>query len=261
MFATDFLFNSQRLSDLGCIICSFDGELASAEGSEIEYNVVQSPNKDKFTFYGATWSSQITWNFSICKNTCTNDDIYFNQYEESQLAKWLLKTDGYKYFQFDQEGYEDIFYKVYINMIPHQVCGKTVGFDLTVTSDCAYGYTDLITKKATINSSTPLRININNDVTSAIYPLITIKGNGSFYLSNDSDTRQNVSLAKETSFENVSAPIIMDSENDIIQGVSQDNKFSWYFLRLVDGNNIITTNSESDIKLEIKYREARRILV
>ena len=260
MFATDFLFNSQRLSDLGCIICSFDGELASAEGSEIEFNVVQSPNKDKFDFYGAKWSSQIVWNFSICKNTCTNDDIYFNQYEESQLAKWLLKTDGFKYFQFDQEGYEDIFYKVYINMLPYQVGGKTVGFDLTVTSDCAYGYTDLITKKAIINSTTPLKINVNNDVSTAILPFVTINGNGSFYLNNSSDTRQNVNIDKASEFKNVSSTVMMDSENDIIQGVLP-KEFNWYFLRLVDGNNIITTNSESDIQLEIKYREARRVLV
>ena len=255
MFATDFLFDSQRLSDFGCMICSFDGDFASAEGSEIEYNVVQSPNKDKFTFYGAKWSSQITWTFSICKNPCVDDDVYFSQYEESQLAKWLLKTNGYKYFQFDQEGYEDIYYKAYVHMMPHQVGGRTIGFDLTVTSDCAYGYTDLMIKKATINSSTPLRINVNNDITVDVLPFITINGNGNFYLRNESDT-----MNKITEFKNVSATITMDSENDIIQGVLP-NDFNWHFLRLVDGNNIITTNSVSDIKLEIKYREARRILV
>lgn len=255
MFATDFLFDSQRLSDFGCMICSFDGDFSSAEGSEIEYNVVQSPNSDKHTFYGAKWGSQIVWNFSICKNPCVDSDMYFSQYEESQLAKWLLKTDGYKYFQFDQEGYEDIYYKVYINMLPHQVAGRTVGFDLTVTSDCAYGYTDLILKKATINSSTPLRININNDITTVVYPFITINGNGSFYLRNDSDT-----INKKTELNNVSTAITIDSENEIIQGATP-NDFNWHFLRLVDGNNIITTNSESDIKLEIKYREARRIIV
>lgn len=26
MFATDFIFDSQRLSDFGCMICSFDGD-------------------------------------------------------------------------------------------------------------------------------------------------------------------------------------------------------------------------------------------
>ena len=255
MFSTDFLFDSQRLSDFGCMICSFDGDFTPAEGSEIEYNVVQSPNKDKFDFYGAKWSSQIVWNFSICKNPCCNDDMYFNQYEESQLAKWLLKTDGYKPFQFDQEGYEDIYYKAYVNMMPHQVGGRTVGFDLTVTSDCAYGYTDLIVKKATINSSTPLRININNDITTDILPFFTINGNGSFYLRNDSDT-----MNLNTEFKNVSSTITMDSENDIILGVSP-NDFNWRFLRLVDGNNIIKTDSDSDIKLEIKYREVRRVIV
>ena len=47
--------------------------------------------------------------------------MHFSQYEESMIMKWLAKTDGYRWIQFEQEGYEDIFYKVMINALPHQV--------------------------------------------------------------------------------------------------------------------------------------------
>lgn len=261
MFATDFLFDSQRLSDFGCMICSFDGEPEPASGGEIEFNVVKSPNKDRFLFYGAQFNTVLTWNFSICKNVCSNNDMHFDQYEESMLAKWLLKTDGYKPFQFDQEGWEDIYYNVYINMKPRQVGGRTIGYDLTATSNCGYGYSNEITKIATINSSTPLKFNVNNDINTVIYPHIQIKGSGDFYISNNSDLMQNIRNDKASEFANISGTITMDSENDVILGIPTPNDFNWYFMRLVDGTNEITTNSINGINVEIIYREARRIIV
>lgn len=260
MFATDFIFDSQRLSDYDCIICSFDGEVSSS-GAEIEYNVVKAPNKNKYNFYGAQFNEVITWEFSICKNPCGNDNEYFDQYEESMLSKWLLKLDNYKWFQFDQEGYEDLFYMVTINMFPHQIAGRTVGFDLTVTSNCAYGFTDLIFKKAIINASTPLKFVVNNDLNVCEYPEMIITGQGDFYISNDSDKSQNVILDKASEFTNVSTPIVMDSDNEIITGIASPDDFNWYFLRLVDGENILSTNSVYDVNIEFKYREARRVIV
>ncbi len=262
MFATDFLFDSQRASDFGLMICSFNGDFETASGGEIEYNVAKTPNRDRFTFYGAQLNSVITWNFSICKNPCQNQDLYFNQYEESSIAKWLLKINGYGKLQFDQEGYEDITYNAYFNMAAHQINGKTVGFDLTATTDCAYGFTDTIKKTAIINTSTPLKMNVHNDINSYIFPCVKIKrksGTGDFYIKNGSD-KQN----KQTEFinmQNAAFEIIMDSDSDTISGLHDPNKFNWCFLRLIDGCNIIQTNSEYDLEIEIYYKEVRRVIV
>lgn len=256
MFATDFLFDNQRASDFGCMICSFDGGAETASGGEIEYNVVKTPNRDKYTFYGAQMDSAITWNFSICKNPCKNNTLYFDQYEESMIAKWLLKTDGYRTFQFNQEGYEDIFYNVAVNMSPHQITGKTVGFDLEVTSDCAYGFSGIITRKAIINSSNPLVINVHSDINTYLLPRIKVNGTGDFYIGNDRGNSRKVSEIK-----NVLQEITMDSDTDMISGLSCPNDFNWHFLRLFDGINTITTNSDSDVEIEIQYREPRRIII
>lgn len=256
MYATDFMFDNQRASDLGLMICSFDGNFETASGGEIEYNVVKTPNNDRHTFYGSQFNSVIVWNFSICKNPCGNNDLYFNQYEESMVAKWLIKTDGYKLFQFDQEGYEDIFYNVCINLSPHQSSGKTVGFDLEVTSDCAYGFSDTIARKGTINSSTPLTLNVYSDINTYIFPYVKMNGIGNFYIDNDVDGSK-----QRIVFKNISREIIMDSETDIISGLNNPNDFNWHFLRLADGINIITTNSNTDIKIEIQYREPRFVRI
>lgn len=276
MFATDFLFDGKRASDFGLMICSFSGEIEAASGGEIEYNVSKTPGRDKFTFYGAQLNSVIEWNFSICKDPRNNGNPYFSRYEESGIMKWLLKTDGYKPLQFKQPGYEDIFYNVYFKLTPHQIGGQTAGFDLTATSDCAYGFTDVITRKAVINASTPLELHIHSDINTYILPHVTLNQSGNFFIRNQKyikpdipenspvtigmERLQNIS---ETIFTGISnnTPVIMDSDTDTIYGLTDPQTFNWHFLRLADGINIITTNSASDIEIEIRYREPRFVRI
>ncbi len=267
MFASDFLFDGQHASDFGYIICTFDGDDEPASGGEIKYNTLKAPDRDKYAFYGCQFDSVITWSFSICKNPCIYKDMYINQYEESIVAKWLIKTDGYKYLQFNQEGYEDIFYKVYFNISPHQINGKTIGFDLTATSNCAYGFTDIITiEKRRLDSSNFLKFNVHNDVNTYIYPIIKINRGytmiGDFSINNYGDsTLTNPILEKPIQFKNIEGNIIIDSDIELIEGLKTTDDFNWIFMKLRDGMNIITTDSEIGFGIEIQYREIRYIKV
>ncbi len=271
MYATDFLFDRQRASDFGCMICSFDGGLQPVSGGEIECNAIKTPGTDTFTFYGSQFNSALTWTFSICKNPCKNKDIHFSQYEESMIMKWLAKTDGYRWLQFNQEGYEDIFYKVNINALPHQVAGRTIGFDLTATSNCAYGFTDVITKKASIALMEPFLLNIHSDIDTYILPIMKVKykptnprplsfdncrsGRNFSYGNADSI------LDKPIKIENMSQDVTMDSDMGIIKGLARPNDFNWSFLKLVNGTNVIMTDHGRDIEIELQYREPRYVRV
>lgn len=270
MFATDFLFDDQRASDLGLMIVCFDGDNEPASGGEIEFNVVQTPNRDRYTYYGRQFASVLQWNFSIAKNPCSyvdNEEMYFTQYEESEIARWLLKKDGYNWFRFEQDGYNDIWYNVMFNMTPHQINGRTVGFDLVVESDCGYGFgaeEEVYFKEheEIMNSSTPLYLYINSDIDTYVYPEITITGcSGDFYIYNESDVIQTLSNNKQSDFKNISDNIFMDSENDIVDGIDTAQDFNWKFIRLVKGVNVLKTDSANDLRVNIKYREPRRVIV
>lgn len=265
MYATDFLFDEQRASDFGCMICSFDDNIETS-GGEIEYIVSKPPDNDVSIFYGSQFNSVITWKFSICKNPCKFTSMYFNQYEESMIMKWLVRTDGYKFLQFEQKGYEDIFYRVYINAMPHYDSGKVVGFDLTVTSDCAYGFTDIIKKKASISSISELKFQVYSDINSYILPTVKINGTGNFHIKNAAYLYLAAGaieslIGEKVELKNVSGNIMMDSATDMMEGISDPDDFNWHFLKLVDGINTITTNSASDIEIEISYREPRYVRV
>lgn len=290
MIATDFIFDGKRASDYGLMIVSINSNNESvASGGDMEYSVAKTPNNDRFTFYGSQFNNVLTWNISIVKDPCQCVSPTITAYEESEIAKWLMKTDGYRWFQFYQEGHENIYYKVYINMIPNQIAGSTIGFDLTITSDCAYGFSNIITKQATINASTPYKFYVDNNINNYIFPKVTIKGKilcdnsisdditsndeniienteahsetaSNFYIYNANDPEQNINNDKACQFKNIDiANITMDSDNDIITGVAP-NQFNWYFLRLLNGKNTIATNSESNIDIKIEYREIRRVI-
>lgn len=263
MFATDFMFNGQRASDFGLIICSFDGDFSVASGGDIEFNVVKAPNRDRYTFYGAEFNNTLEWEFSIMKNTCYKEydqNPFFNYGEERMVSKWLLKTDGYHWFRFINDEDDEIYYKVYINITPHQIMGKTVGFDLIVTADCAYGFTDKIKKRFQIDKDNSYDLYIDTDISTYLLPKVKIIGAGDFFISNDSDILQNQETGKASEFKNVSDTIILDSDNDIVKGL-EPNDFNWYFLRLIDGKNVFSTDSANQIDIELTYREARRVII
>ena len=91
-------------------------------------------------------------------------------------------------------------------------------------------------------------------------PYIIINSNGStkFTISNNNQT--NIPLTITSKFSDASGEIVMDSKNDIITNITPSG-FNYEFLYFIDGMNTISTDSDNDINVTIKYRENRRIIV
>lgn len=250
MYATDFIFDGESLSSKGYMICVFDGD-SIVSGGEIEPIVKKAPNADEYTYYTAQINNVLTWQIDICKRPLCEGDTAssfepLTQYEESELAQFLLRTDGYRWLQFVQpDDYPDVFYKVYINMTPYQICGQTYGYNLTITSNCGYGFSHEYTATLT-DDNQPLTININNDLNRYIYPTVSFETNADeCWIYNENDLEQNLDTGKESHFYNlgdnvdVLKEISMDSTNDVINGIETPDQFNWNFLRLVNGENNI----------------------
>ena len=156
-------------------------------------------------------------------------------------------------------------------MHPRQILGQTAGFDLTVTSDCSYGFTGILRQKALLSaSSEPLEFRIHSDVNTYILPHVTFKCTGNFKIRNENDPNH-----PETEFYNLGAgktrEFIMDTDSDTIflkEGeklvpLPDPGMFNWHFLRLTDGTNRIIVQAEPGITIEteIQYREPRRVIL
>lgn len=237
MIAMDFYFDGLYLSDFGCIIVNFNNDNRETSGGNTEYDSVKAPGRDKFRFYGSQYNEPLSTTISIMKNPCLSDsieDMNFNHNEERKITKWLKKTDGYKLFKYAQGneniqnpyfsvamGKEigsdsDIWYQVKIDVVPHRLYDDLIGFDLTITSNCAYGFTDTITKQATINSTTPFSFEVDTDADEYIYPeKFEIKNFSQcfFNIENTKDLEHRASLDTATKFYDLNFPITMDSNN------------------------------------------------
>ena len=264
MFASDFLFDDQKASDFGLIISSESGGDAVVSGGEIDIVSVRPPDRDSFDYYLGKLDSPIQFNFSVLKYSCDDpNDIYVTPEEESRIARWLLrksKHQGYGWLQFDQDYYRDICYKVFFTeMKPMQVNGRTVGFELACISNCGYAFTNEKKHYFNLVSGTDVTIVLTNDIITYIYPRMKIiGGSGNFYIRNLSDP--DVQNSK-SDFQNIASDLDINSEDDIINGILSPTDFNWIFPRMVDGDNVFTTNSSNTLTIELTYREVRRILV
>lgn len=265
MFAQDFLFDKQKLSDFGFVIGSETNGDAVVSGGDIEILSERTPDADNFTYYTGKLDSPIQFNFEIYKLNCDDlNDIYVTSREQSMIAKWLIRKSknlGYGWLQFDQETYQDIYYKVcFTSMLPIQVMGRTVGFQLSCTSNCGYAFSEEKKHLFTISSTMTKNIIVTSDIQTYIYPLIKLTGDLAIVNINNLDDTQQT----QTTISSSSSTVVIDSENDIITGISNpQSDFNWYFPRLIDGENHlrITGSSTRTVTVELTYREPRRILV
>ncbi len=268
MFAQEFIFNGQSSKEYGVMICSFNGETSVSVG-EIEVTTILAPNKNEHDYYDTIMSGVLSWNFSIIKNNCFDqNDSYFSADEERHIVKWLMGERGYKELLFIQDGYENIYYKAYFQITPHQIGGRTVGYDLTATANASYGYTMEYNRVDYFQDENenfkPIQIQINNDIRTKLYPYITIENmSGDTIEIINSDIHGN-EICKSIFYNmNMSKNdlILMDSYNDIIQGLDNASSFNYGFLYLVDGMNVLTCNANTNVKFTISYREIRKVVV
>ncbi len=277
MIATDFYLDGLYASDFDLIIASVNGGNSDdVSGGGVEYSVAKTPDNDEFKYYTHQWNEPLVWNLTLVKNPCASNNYYFTYEECRQITKWLQSTGKYRWIHFEEEGYEDLFYNVYINVSVNQVAGKTVGFNLVITSNCGYGFSDERVIKKTVNENADLDLLIDSDIKTYIYPYIEFEcispqlSDEYFYIYNESDVEQNALNGKDSK---IDVPIfdtdkcIMDSKNSIFyitddnNFVKQSTFFNYYFIRLLDGHNLIKTTSSFDVNLTIKYREPRMVII
>lgn len=274
LFCRDFIFDNERLSDHGFIICSFEDNNTSWDGGDITFTTMQSPNSNSFTYYTSKFETPITFTFQICKNPCMNseeENMYLSQDEQSYLMRWLQRLDGYHWFAFDQDGWEDVWFHVQINPQPYYISdGKILGYSLTCTADSPYGYSQVHEKEFVLKhgdtNDTENKITIKNysDIPGNIYPKIEITplDNGTVKLNTGSKNNKKITEIKNAV---KGLPITLDKENDLILGIANMNNFNYVFPIMSneykDINTVFTNIGDVDVRIKIEYRFVRRVTV
>lgn len=273
MYCTDFIFDNERLSDHGYMICDFNGSEGTWSGGDVSFTTIQPPGTNTFTHYYSRFDTPISFSFSIMKNPfgkSSQKDLYFTQDEQSYVMRWMQRLDGYHWFAFDQEGWEDIWFKVQMNLQPHYISGMVIGYDVTCTADSPYGYSQLHTKNVYLSSSDgssaagvdSITIKNYSDIPGYLYPRLTItpESDGNIRLLSGCEKYKRI-----TAIENAAAgnTITLDGNNDEITGIDNMNHFNFIFPIMANDYKDIDTGftniGDVDIRLKIEYRFIRRV--
>ncbi len=264
MYCSDFIFNGESLSDYGFIICNIGGSSSSWSGGDVTFTTVKPPSSNKFHFHGASFNEPISFSFQIGLNHCDHNDGYLTQEHASSLMRWLQRTDNYHWLSFCQDGWEDIWFHSQINLQPVYIGGRIAGYDVTVTTDSPYGYSQPYKIQSFIQPGETFNLKDYSDLPGHLYPVLTIipKGNGILRITTGCNEYKRVTEIKDV-IEDVE--IVLDGNNDLILGVDNLNNFNFTFPVISntyrDINNKIINNSNFDLDITIEWRYVRRVAV
>lgn len=254
MKAYDFSYDNVLLSDMGYMICKFDGGGTDtvSNGSIITLNTVSSMNGTKNELASAVYEEPITATFQICKHPCIFDKGEITADEARELMKWLNRKDFHK-FKLINDEWHNIYLEASFNVSRIEIDGLLRGFELEMITNSPFAHMEpvniSIDNKVKNGSKT---IAFESDEEGFIYPEmeITVKADGDLEIGNEFENRVMViKNCKNGEVINVNYPVIESSlaDHKIM------NDFNWKFFRLartIDRyKNVVTFSIPCTVKI------------
>lgn len=148
MYALDFEYDKQYLSEYNCMICDFNsssGAVSASAGSTITFNRVSRNYGRIFSLTGTQYDSCIETTFDICKDPEKDDTKFFTEDEYRSLARWLNRHDGFHQFRIFavDNDVDTCYYNASFNIEKIKVADRVCGLRLNMFTDRPYGYGEL----------------------------------------------------------------------------------------------------------------------
>lgn len=262
----DFIFDGQKLSGFGYVICSFGSVgMETTPVSELNFSTVKAANSDITHKVSSSHNENLSKTIQIMKRNCSDiaDDYRITNDDISALTKWLCRKD-YKWFRWVESNDDDeIFYEVKIDLRQILLSDDRLGVELTITANRPYGVTREIKSVRDFTSDTPITCSIYSDEEGYIYPdmIITLKESGDLKIHNAYENRDTY-IGGCTKGEVIT---IHGGDTLQIESSVEDHKlsesFNYKFPRLCNAygksENIIT--SSLNCTIEFRYRGIRKV--
>ena len=255
MVIYDFEYDGILLSEMGYILCSFDGAVSGAvpNGSVLKFNNTNILHDGRFELASAVYEEPLSGTIQICKDPCLYDEntINISSEEFRELATWLNRKEYHK-LKFITEEFADIYYEASFNVNKVVVGERIVGAELEILTNRPFGISE--EKNISISGEDGDSIVIYNDSDEEgyVYPrmVITANSNGNLSILNTFEDRytviNNCSIGEVITMD---YPVITSS--DAYHKIQDD--FNWNFFRLCkkynNGRNVITLGLDCSIAM------------
>lgn len=261
MYAINFEYDGQYLSDYGFIICHFDysdGVAVADAGSKISFNKVSRNYGKSYGLAGTVYEECVTTSFDICKNPdeYEYDERQISNDEYRDLMRWLNRREFLKFQVFDEDDKErdTCYYNVSFNIEKIKIGEILYGLRLTLESDKPYGYGQEQSVSWTFgDTSVPKIFSDMSDDVGFIYPnvRITCNANGNLSIYNELlDCTTTINGCK------VGEVISLDGDVQFISTSYSNhdicNDFNYEFFKI--GNTINTRNNRITVSLPCEIK-------
>lgn len=259
MYACDFEYDSQYLSDYGFIICDFGGgsdmDTISA-GSKITFNTVSMHLGKVYGLTGTTYDECVTATFDICKNPEEYDDLRITNDEYRDIMRWLNRRKFLKFQMLneDDRNQETCYYEASFNVDKLMVNKVLYGLELTMETNKPFGYGQ--ESSISWDIVDPNKVYILSDMSDEvgyIYPSveITCKAEGDLVIHNETEN-----CTMQIKNVSVGEVIHIDGKTHIIETSLSSHKiyddFNFEYLRI--GNSITNRSNKITASLPCKLK-------
>lgn len=143
MYATDFEYDGQYLSDYGFIICNLGGSSGVDVlnvGSRITFYKSARHSGKKWASNDIKYEECISCTFRICKDPSVNaDKMEITSAECRDIMRWLNRREFHK-FQFIGGDGDTCYYNASFNIAKITINGTLFALELTMETDSPFGY-------------------------------------------------------------------------------------------------------------------------
>lgn len=262
VYSSDFSFNGITAASHGLCLCSFDGtaELTNA-GSTLEFTTAKAIGSYKWYSYGHEYAEPLSFTIHIVKK----DYSSFTMSEKAMIARWLLRIDGYKPFQFGTGEYMDIIFNARGESMKEIVVGQTQGIEVNFVCESPFGFTPVTHKKFKITGDNQqFLFNNDSEEIGYIYPSmkITIDFDCDLTIINQSDANRAttirdckageiITLNNELKIISTTIPLLHD-----IQNCFNYQWFRFYRGEFEQDNKLLISGQ---CTIELEYQLIRKI--
>lgn len=249
----DFNYDGINLSDLGYMVCSFNGGFETvSNGSVVTFETIPTFNGSKFHAVSSKYEEPQKFTIQICKIPEEAESVYLSAEEVLELSTWLCRK-SFKTLVVESNESLHLYFEGSFNVSKLENYGKVCGLELTFQSNSPFAKMSKQRKVLDFTSQTKNRfINLSTEE-GHIYPRMTIKiqQDGDFSLTSGNEGRtMYIRNCRMGEIITVDFPIIKSS----IQSHNIQNDFNWTFYRIVrtfrQKVNEVSCNLKCIIELE-----------
>lgn len=265
MYATDFEYDGQMLSDFGFMVTSIGGQSGvSMENKGAEISFLTSPMQagKHFVPVGSKYEKCLETSFHICKDPefFDKDKMEISTEEFRALGRWLNRREFLWFHAIDLSNYGDAlpWVRASFTLARIDVSGTTYGIELHMTTDSPFCYGEEIVKQFSFTTGALSKILIDeNDEIGETFPQMTITCSeaGTLVLCDDV-------TGCECSIENcVEGEVItfggetkIVSTSNVAHNIADDFNYDFFCFGNTYGNNKNTITTSMPCTVEIRYR-------